>query len=121
MLSLSKEFREAFMPMFNSIMEVLPLCNVNTDGDNVIMEHVLPGFNKSGFAVELVTGKKIKVSYKKEKDSTNKWDFDFSKVYSTVYTIDPESVRASYANGIFTVSFSSIEERQADRKLIEVK
>lgn len=109
------------MPMFNSITEVLPLCNVTSDGENVIMEHVLPGFNKSGFAVELVTGKKIKISYTKDKDSTNKWDFTFVKVYGTTYAIDPESVRASYSNGIFTVSFSSIEERQADKKVITVE
>lgn len=116
-----RDFKSSFLPFFNQFSQSLPIHKVNYDKSeqHAVIEHVLPGFEKANFSVEVQDGRKLVIGYKRNEDSENKWDFDFNKTYSTDFEIDTESVKAGFVNGILTVEFYGVQT-PTNSKLVSV-
>ncbi len=110
----SEEFKALAMPFFNSMLESLPLAKTTVKNDVYTIQHLLPGFEKDNFNVSVEDSRKVILDYNRSEDSTNEWDFNFEKSYSTDFDIDTASMKAGFVNGIFTVEFTKVQDNQPE-------
>jgi len=116
----SEEFNALSMPLFNLMYENLPLTKTKVENGNYTIQHLLPGFEKNNFSVIVENSRKLILKYKMPEDSTNEWDFNFEKSYSTDFDINIDSIKAGFVNGIFTVELNSVIDNKSEQVDIQI-
>ena len=107
----------------------LPAVNIKENDVNFTLEVCAPGFKKEDFKVE-ISQKTLSISCEREvKNEVNNEHYSrkefsstsFKRTFNLPETVNPDAIRASYENGILTLSVPKREEAlPKPKRLIEI-
>jgi len=110
----------------------IPKVNISENFTNFVVNLVIPGLKKSDFSIE-VEENTLKVSAKitTEKEQTEtkhtikytRREFNynnFSRSFVLPETVDVEDIKATYENGILSISLPKLEEKKELKKMVEI-
>ncbi|MFC7358194.1 Hsp20/alpha crystallin family protein [Jejudonia soesokkakensis] len=111
-----------------------PKVNIKENNTNFIIEVAAPGLEKENFEVAIEEDQ-LSVSYKTENISENNSsetaentkfthkEFNFSKFtrsFTLPDTINKEDIKASYVQGILSISLEKVEEKKEIKRMVEI-
>lgn len=105
----------------------VPAVDVRETEDGYLVEADLPGFDETGVQVH-VEGKTLTIESKKEEKAENdegryvireRRSASFSRAFTLPEDADPESVVASFKNGVLSLSIKKREE--AKRRIVKIE
>jgi HSP20 family protein len=111
-----------------------PKVNIKENNTNFIIEIAAPGLDKENFEVAIEESQ-LTVSCKSENISENNAsetaenikfthkEFNFSKFTRTFTlpdTVNKEDIKASYVNGILSISLVKVEDKKEIKRMVEI-
>ncbi len=106
----------------------VPAINIIEDTNGFKIELAAPGLSKESFSIE-VDNKKLTISseirsekIKKDVNYTRK-EFDFSsfqRTFALSENINTDAIKASYKNGVLSITLPIKEEKKEIKKMVEI-
>lgn len=107
----------------------MPAVNIRERADDFVIDLAVPGMQKKDFSVELDNGSLIirgerKEETKEENEKITRREFhygSFSRVFTLPKSANPDEVKATYRDGILTLTIMKKEElKQKPKKQITI-
>ncbi|MDT0554578.1 Hsp20/alpha crystallin family protein [Patiriisocius hiemis] len=104
-----------------------PAVNISENFTNFIIEVAAPGLEKSDFTIEVEEDVlTIAVTKETEKENDTKFtrkEFDFTnfkRTFSLPESSNKEEIKATYVNGLLTVTIEKVEEPKNIKRMVEI-
>ena len=123
-------FNGEFPAMVNrDFSKNVPSVNVIENGDSYRIELAAPGFKKDDFNVSvddnlLTISGEVKSSEENKDEKFTRREFNYSsfkRSFNLPETVNNESIKANYEDGILSISLPKLEEVKAISKTIEIE
>ena len=106
----------------------VPAINIIEDQDNYRIELATPGLKKDNFKIE-VDNNKLTISSEVSAEKINKnvnftrKEFDFSsftRTFALSDNINTDAIKATYKNGVLSITLPKKEEKKDIKKMVEI-
>ncbi len=106
----------------------VPAINILEEENNFKIELAAPGLKKDYFKIEVDNNKLTISSEIRSENNTkdvkfNRKEFDFSsftRTFALSENIDTDAIKASYKNGILSITLPKKEEKKDIKKMVEI-